>query len=504
MVHHGVELLLLVSMLFPLTNPKPLLILKVFLYTSLIIINNTGWNSKCIIAMPIYSYLSSIRMAPLCSYYVAANLRHAQVCAMESRDRGSYYIDILLLGMTGMGKSTTGNKLLGVKDDGTSNGGDITLNDLVVLTDEEGQPPEQRSRERSHSGSENRSTERALYRLRKARSAETIALSDNTVGNPPDTSIETTESQPDGCENVGSSSSTNPASTSESQSKESHPPKREPSSYQHPVASAEEPQADTSKPPITRSPQEFPHFRTGSDLESLSVTVVPKLISKNDSLRILDTPGFAHTDGSLNVIRANVHIMKQIARIQEHFFLNFGYVLYFLPCRGPPQRADRLLKDEMLVIHQYFGERIWSRLVFVLTSPVGSSELQQDETKASLLKEGGKLWEKAKRVISVAMQDTWNSYKGEEPKLMYIDQNDTSEIIMEKLENAITGEIIGWLRCLCENEMDNCETESVPARQDRRKLHLSKYMTTFKEKFTSFCKHSSSNSKQKPGDAAAC
>ena len=35
MVHHGVELLLLVSMLFLLAIPKFLLILKEFLYTSL-------------------------------------------------------------------------------------------------------------------------------------------------------------------------------------------------------------------------------------------------------------------------------------------------------------------------------------------------------------------------------------------------------------------------------------------------------------------------------------
>ena len=34
-VHHGVELLLLVSMLFLLAIPKSLLILKEFLYTSL-------------------------------------------------------------------------------------------------------------------------------------------------------------------------------------------------------------------------------------------------------------------------------------------------------------------------------------------------------------------------------------------------------------------------------------------------------------------------------------
>ena len=35
-VHHGVELLLLVSMLFLLAIPKSLLILKEFLYTSII------------------------------------------------------------------------------------------------------------------------------------------------------------------------------------------------------------------------------------------------------------------------------------------------------------------------------------------------------------------------------------------------------------------------------------------------------------------------------------
>lgn len=101
-----------------------------------------------------------------------------------------------------------------------------------------------------------------------------------------------------------------------------------------------------------------------------SVTKVPKVISNSvTKLRVCDTPGFAISERNIAAIPGNLQAIRQIAFYQQEHNLQFRLVLYFLPFRGAPERADGLLRDEIAILQHYFGTSIWERMVIVVTAP---------------------------------------------------------------------------------------------------------------------------------------
>jgi len=121
---------------------------------------------------------------------------------------------------------------------------------------------------------------------------------------------------------------------------------------------------------------ESPEFKESEDLSLDSTTTVCELFS-NDSakpaLRILDTPGFQASStiqefqGNLSAYQANLGIMRQIVRIQALHNLVFKRVLYFLPVRGPLERADAIVQEEIKVMKHFFGRSIFEIMVVIAT-----------------------------------------------------------------------------------------------------------------------------------------
>ena len=102
-----------------------------------------------------------------------------------------------------------------------------------------------------------------------------------------------------------------------------------------------------------------------------SVTTECKLMSnENSKNRVLDTPGFADTRQTqkYGVLRSNLQIFRWILRQQRTYNLRFSRVLYFLPSRGPLERADGNLQEEIKVMYDYFGERIFEVMVIIATN----------------------------------------------------------------------------------------------------------------------------------------
>ena len=81
-------------------------------------------------------------------------------------------------------------------------------------------------------------------------------------------------------------------------------------------------------------------FKMGGGMES--VTNKCKLVSNElTNIRVLDTPGFADTQTTKQrgVFGGNLGIFRSILLAQEIHKLAFCRVLYFLPQRGPLERA---------------------------------------------------------------------------------------------------------------------------------------------------------------------
>ena len=127
---------------------------------------------------------------------------------------------------------------------------------------------------------------------------------------------------------------------------------------------------------------EVKYFKTGDGSES--VTDKCKLLSNNHNIRVLDTPGFGNTQLMKDfggALECNQQILQRIQQQQEKHNLAFRRVLYFLPKRGPLEREEGTLQDEIRVMHEFWGDDIFNIMVIIATN---SKRLQVDFNEEDL------------------------------------------------------------------------------------------------------------------------
>ena len=178
------------------------------------------------------------------------------------------------------------------------------------------------------------------------------------------------------------------------------------------------------------------HFPVGRGVHSKTTAI--RLISNESTMvRVLDTPGFAQSGirSDIPSRQASLNVIHELISIKNQLGIKFHCILYFLPCRGPPEKADGTLKDEIAMMSQCFTDAGWKNVVFVLTTK------PEHECLLSSSLSDGELKNAAELVIQDALRDALGSLRHKFKKFMdkdslrliYISANETSDCTISKL-----------------------------------------------------------------------
>lgn len=152
--------------------------------------------------------------------------------------------------------------------------------------------------------------------------------------------------------------------------------------------------------------------------------------------RVMDTRGFAPSDVSGNVYRANLQIMREVVRVSTALRLTYNRILYFLPDRDIPTRADGYLQEELAVLWHFFGRTIFKNLVIVVTV------VTRSKTKATKLEEefGEDDAERLRRIFTEALANAIHRREDDDvppcPPIVFIPPQASSDLAAEIVRNA--------------------------------------------------------------------
>ena len=188
-----------------------------------------------------------------------------------------------------------------------------------------------------------------------------------------------------------------------------------------------------------------PEFKESEDCSLDSTTVKCELYS-NDSvkpvLRVLDTPGFQASstiqefEGNISAYQANLGIMRQIVRIQALHSLVFKRVVYFLPVRGPLERADAIVQEEIKVMKHFFGRSIFEIMVVVATLHPSYTSL--GFSPADLKRAEMALWHAFDLVFHTKEEmHQGTATTAPKPPLIYISVDDTGDEILQQIKSSL-------------------------------------------------------------------
>ena len=170
---------------------------------------------------------------------------------------------------------------------------------------------------------------------------------------------------------------------------------------------------------------------------ALSVTIACKLMANEETnIRVLDVPGFSDsgslarvTGKKVSMNEGNLQIIRWIVREQIKSQLKVRRIAYFLPVRGPLEKADGVLQEELKVLCHYFGKEVFDCVVLVATNPPkkkfqesGFDESDFDDTE---------------KVLKAALKEAFDEEEIKCPPFIYIGLYDTPEEALHKIKSAL-------------------------------------------------------------------
>ena len=179
------------------------------------------------------------------------------------------------------------------------------------------------------------------------------------------------------------------------------------------------------------------YFEIGEGMES--VTKKCKVLSNERNRdRVLDTRGFADSESTrkYGVIQGNLQSFRWILQAQRAYNLRFSRVLYFLPNRGPPERVDGTLQEEIEVMYSFFGQQIFNIMVVVVTNN------KREHYQRAGFTEGD--FATTKKVFKEAFQKVTGTNPSKYPPVVYIPFNEDPYNTMKNIQfaNVISEEML--------------------------------------------------------------
>ncbi len=170
--------------------------------------------------------------------------------------------------------------------------------------------------------------------------------------------------------------------------------------------------------------------------EMLSVTKKCKIMSnENTKIRVLDVPGFSDsgtlekaTGQKISVYKGNLQIVRWLVREQIQSKLKLRRIVYFLPIRGPLEKADGTMQDELKVLHHFFGKSVFDCMVAVATYP--------PKKKFQTIEFDDDDFEQCKKVFLLTLKMATGQDDIACPPIVYIGWNDSPKETLAKVKKA--------------------------------------------------------------------
>ena len=174
-------------------------------------------------------------------------------------------------------------------------------------------------------------------------------------------------------------------------------------------------------------------FKEGILGDLKSTTSACQLIA-NKTLKtcVLDVRGFADNKDTGRIIykaeQANLCVVRDAFRLQEDQKITFNRVLYFLPERGIPEKANACLQTELRAMHNYFPNIFRCMVIVFTSSPHNRYRYPFNE----------QIKEKIRHVFVAAVNASCELSLSESecPPIVYIHKDDPSDKVRRIIETA--------------------------------------------------------------------
>ena len=174
----------------------------------------------------------------------------------------------------------------------------------------------------------------------------------------------------------------------------------------------------------------------GENYQMLSVTGECKVMSNEDTkYRVVDVPGFSDsgvlqrvTGEKISVLDVNLQTIRWVMREQLRSQLKIKRMVYFLPVRGPLEKADGMMQEELKILHRYFGKEVFSCMVVVATN--------SPKPRYQRLGFDAEDEELTRSVFRLALKAAIDGKSIECPPIVYIGLDDSPEEVLKKIVEA--------------------------------------------------------------------